>query len=128
MSRTTIDGFAEAIEATLDAFTLGAQDATAEAVNEVATEALKVVKDKAKANGWSGGPYYKSLKVRKAARGLNVTAYVYAEAPHYRLVHLLEHGHRTVNGHMVKARPHFEAGQDYIDDNIERIFKEKLGK
>lgn len=125
---TTVDGMAKAIEEELNAFTVDAQDATAEAINETATGALKVVKAKAKSLGWSGGPYYKSLKVNKAASGLNVTAYVYAEAPHYRLVHLLEHGHRTVNGRMVKARPHFEAGQEFIDENIERIFKEKLGK
>lgn len=126
--RTTIDGMAKAIAAELDAFTLDAQEATTEAVNETATEALKVVKTKAKTLGWSGGPYYKALKARKAARGLNVTAYVYAEAPHYRLVHLLEHGHRAVNGRWVDARPHFEAGQEFIDENIERIFKEKLQK
>lgn len=123
--RTTIDGMAKAIAAELDAFALDAQEATTEAVNETAAGALNAVKAKAKTYGWTG-PYYKSLKVRKAARGLNVTAYVYAEAPHYRLVHLLEHGHRAVNGSMVKARPHFEAGQEFIDENIERIFKEKL--
>ena len=123
--RTTIDGMAKAIAAELDAFTLDAQEATTEADNDTAAGALNAVKSKAKTYGWAG-PYYKSLKVRKASRGLNVTAYVYAEAPHYRLVHLLEHGHRAVNGRMVKARPHFEAGQEFIDENIERIFKEKL--
>lgn len=124
--RTTIDGMAKAIEDELEAFTYDAQEATVAAVNETATEALKVVKAKAKAYGWSGGPYYKALKAKKAGVGLDITAYVYAEAPHYRLVHLLEHGHLAVNGRMVKARPHFEAGQEFVDENIERIFKEKF--
>lgn len=126
--KVQIDDFATAVQDVLNAYDYDVQEATKEAVNETAAGAQKVVKAKAKAYGWSGGPYYKSLKANKAASGLNVTAYVYAEAPHYRLVHLLEHGHRTVNGRMVKARPHFEAGQEFIDENIERIFKEKLGK
>lgn len=126
MSKVQADGFAKAVEDVLTSFGGDVQEATLSAVNETATGALRAVRAKAKTYGWKG-EYTKSLKARKASvESYNVSAFVYAQAPHYSLVHLLEKGHKAVDGSFVAARPHFDAGQEYVDDNFEKILTEKI--
>lgn len=126
--KVQIDDFATAVQDVLNAYDYAVQEATKEAVNETAAGALKVVRAKAKSYKWSNYPKtLKAFKEKKA--GYNVTAYIYNESPGYQLAHLLEKGHKTQNpSKSAKAYPHFEAGQQYIDDYFEELLARVLGK
>ena len=70
------------------------------------------------------GKYAKSW-AHRVDRGKKAWAYrriVYSKDPHYRLTHLLEHGHKKVNGGMVAARPHIaKVEQEAIDELVKEI-------
>lgn len=56
-------------------------------------------------------------------------ATVYSEKPHYRVTHLLEHGHKKRGGSgSVSARVHIEPVQDYAEARWLEIFKVRLDK
>lgn len=82
---TTIDKMKEAVD-----------KAAKQAVNELKTSSPKLT-----------GAYAKDWAAKKE-RKANKWAYgkVVYNKKHYRLTHLLEKGHRKVNGGMVAARPH----------------------
>lgn len=62
---------------------------------------------------------------KKKSRGLSYTRIVYNRR-HYRITHLLEFGHRKVNGGAVSARPHIaKAEQEAVDELIKNL-KENL--
>lgn len=129
--KVSADGFSKAVDDVLTTFSEEAQEATLDAVNETARGALKAVQAAAKAEGWGGGTYYKSLKATKSQQiSMHIADYVYAGGEEYRLVHLLEHGHRGPfgRGKGAAARPHFAKGQEYIDDYFAKILEEALKK
>lgn len=74
------------------------------------------------------GAYRKSWAVKTTyedSRRLAVT--VYSRPPHYRLTHLLEHGHAKRGGGRVAARPHIgkaeEIGMKQLEKDIERSLR-----
>lgn len=64
-------------------------------------------------------------KEDKKSRGLNYACVVYNKK-HYRLTHLLEHGHRKVNGGRVTARPHIAEAERKAVDKLVQNLKENL--
>ena len=94
------------------------------ATKEVAKEAVKNVKANAPVRT---GKYRSSIKTKQTEKGVNrATSVVYADAPSYRLTHLLEFGHAKVNGGRTKAQPHWsKAEQDAIRE-FERKLKEAI--
>ena len=92
----------------------------ATATKQVAREAVRNVQAKAPTRT---GAYKSSIRSRVEEKGGNYAkSVVYAEDPHYRLTHLLEHGHAKVNGGRTRAFPHWaEAEQTAIND-----FEKKL--
>lgn len=54
---------------------------------------------------------------------------VYSEAPHYRLTHLLEKGHRKRGGNgRVEAIPHIGPVEEGLGDKIEKFLREEVSK
>lgn len=94
-----------------------------EAIEDVAKESKKKWRDKAPKRT---GAYKKSLRLRKENKSGKYSFTVHASAPHYRLTHLLEDGHRTKNGGFVSARPHIRQIEDWALKEAERRIEEVL--
>lgn len=87
-----------------------------EAAKEVADEACQIVKEQASKHYPKS--YVNSIKVVKQSKRGKTLIYVSA-GDHYRVAHLLEHGHALVKGgrklKQVEGHPHFEQGENYVD-------------
>lgn len=51
---------------------------------------------------------------------------VYNKKPHYRLAHLLEYGHSSVDGSFVSARPHIKAAEEKAGEWLDEQLTRKL--
>lgn len=121
-----------------DALDKAIKDALREYGNEVrddlegvVVELSKKAKDEVKNAAPVGarkGKYKKSIKEKEVSKNpLEIAHKIYAEKPHYRLTHLLEYGHATVDGRKrTTAIKHWSKGEEYINKNFERELKEKL--
>lgn len=87
--------------------------ATAEEVERTADEVAKDTVKELKASGAYSdrtGEYRKSFKVKKA-EGRFIGKIVYSEK-HYRLTHLLEHGHVNRDGSRTPGFPHWAPAEE----------------
>ena len=126
---TKPDQLAQAIADTLQTFEETTEEAMVRAVNNTAEKAAEIVKAAALHFGEN---YAQDIRPRKGRltkkRGGSVHAYVTA-GNHYRVAHLLEHGHAKVAGGrvtgFVEGYEHFAKGEDYVERNlVENIRKE----
>lgn len=103
-------------------------------VEDVGSEATAMLKGKApRKKGKGGGKYRRSITVELSQKNGNAGFTVYAKAPHYRLTHLLENGHRTrlkTGEYGTKAQtdpqPHFEPVQEWADREALRRIEEAI--
>lgn len=73
------------------------------------------------------GSYKKSIKAKAIEKNVNSShTTVYANAPHYRLTHLLEFGHATRNGGRTKAQPHWSQAEQAAIREYEQKLREAI--
>ena len=104
MATIKADQLAQEIMKTLDDYRDTTVDKMKEAVDKAAKQAVNELKTSSPKRTGAYAKDWAAKKDRKA----NKWAYgkVVYNKKHYRLTHLLEKGHRKVNGGMVAARPH----------------------
>lgn len=91
---------------------------------QVARQAAKDVQAKAPTKS---GAYKKSIKAKVLEKEVNkASSVIYAEAPQYRLTHLLEFGHAKVNGGRTAAFPHWEPAEQQAIRDYERKLREAI--
>lgn len=110
--------------------------------NEVSKE-IKPIENKTKrmiksaltkGNGVDVGIYKKSIKFKDFSKSKDeINFKIGAVKPHYRLSHLLEHGHKMVpNKHFyrhvqrTKAIPHILPAQDYVDKAVMSLYEKAI--
>ncbi len=84
-------------------------NASSEKVGKETVKMLKATSPK------KTGKYAKSwtMKTEKAI-GQPDLRIIHAKAPHYRLTHLLEHGHAKVGGGRVEGKPHIGPAEEQV--------------
>lgn len=128
MANIKIDGLADAIEDVLQEYSKVTQEAMQRAVDDTARDTVERLKETSpKAPG--GGAYAKSW-AEKATGTKRAGVYqktVYNKA-HYRLTHLLEKGHATVNGERTAAQPHIAPAEEAAIEQFERELRDGISK
>lgn len=122
----TADNLAKAVEQELTTYHEGVLEGLREATRENMTELVR--KTRATAPKRTGTfRRYISGDFRGLARGLHtVRATWYVKAPHYRLTHLLVHGHAKRDGGRVPGDPFLQNALDEVLPAYEESVKEVL--
>lgn len=117
-------------------YTDSVKQEVSEIVEDVGNEATAMLKSKApRKKGKGGGKYRRSITVELSKKDGNSGFTVFAKAPHYRLTHLLESGHRTrlkTGKYGTKAQtspqPHFAPVQEWADKEALKRIEEAIRK
>lgn len=125
--------FSVSMKAILDEFGKEATIAVQEAVIEEANEVKDQIKMNAKAYGWSS-KYTGGFTVSELPSRLGSLAIVHNKKE-YRLIHLLEYGHRVVNPYgnkknpktiTTRAFPHIAPAIEHLEEDLIKKVEEKL--
>ena len=124
MAGYTVEQFSLAVMEAMKEFQQSVDYDLVYVTQKVAHQAAKNVQVNITDSGIRGtGEYKKSIKARTIKDSpLSKKSVVYADKPHYRLTHLLEHGHAKLNGGRTRAFAHWEpAEQKAIDDFVKEL-------
>lgn len=124
MAGYTVEQFSLAVMEAMKEFQQSVDYDLVYVTQKVARQAAKNVQANITDSGIRGtGEYKKSIKARTIKDSpLSKKSVVYADKPHYRLTHLLEHGHAKLNGGRTRAFAHWEpAEQKAIDDFVKEL-------
>lgn len=118
--RVGVNELADTIANELGSYTKEVAKEVKKAVDKTAKELLKNIQADAPVRS---GDYKKAMKTRKAVENdYNKEVEWYVEEPHYRLSHLLEHGHAKRGGGRTKAYPHIAKNEEKMKENlVERV-------
>ena len=73
------------------------------------------------------GEYAKSWRIKtESAIGQPNNRIVHVAKPHYRLAHLLEHGHAKAGGGRVEAKPHIKQVEEQVIDQFTKEVEEAI--
>lgn len=88
----------------------------------------KVVRFLKQASPSDHGDYAKGWTMKRVEKRYgNLTVVVY-NGKHYRLTHLLEHGHAKINGGRTKAQPHIKPAEEMAQQEFLQDIKLEVGK
>ena len=122
--RITSDQLASAVMEELEKYTGLTTDAMKAAVTDAGQTVLDEIRDIAPKRTGQYAQSWKVKKTRETDDALEVTVY---SPTHYRLTHLLEHGHAKRGGGRVRAIPHIapaeEKGEKRLMEDIEKAVK-----
>ena len=120
MGKITLDNLAETIQQSLTEYGNNVLNVIDEVGDQVSKNTVKKLKQ---TSPKKTGKYAKSWKVSSYKMFGEAKKYrIHADKPHYRLTHLLEHGHMTRNGKRTKAIPHIAP----VEREAIEEYKEKL--
>lgn len=125
-----VDELSNVIKEYLENFKDVTEEACEEGVLTTADEAVKELRSAHPSGSGDYGSwdeYNSSWKKRKEKKTKNkgILAIVYNEK-HYRLTHLLEKGHATVNGGRTRAFPHIAPVEQKCEENLLRNIKKNI--
>ena len=112
LAKAVVDTLADYSEATFDVLKNAVDKAAKKSVDELKKDSPK--RTGAYSKDWAAKADKQSKK--------DAYAKIVYNKKHYRVTHLLEHGHRKVNGGFVAARPHIaKVEQEAIEDILNDI-------
>lgn len=119
------DAFADAVQTVLASF----EERSIAIAEECAIDAGKEAVSFLKANSpKKTGAYAKGWTLKKATKtgkGFKITVY---NKDHYRLTHLLEHGHAKINGGRTQSHPHILLAEEAASSLFEQKILLEVGK
>lgn len=120
------DGLAEAINDVLRDYKDLVDEDVQKVTKDVAKKATAQVKSEGSTAGFGGtGEYISNWRSKYKARANGAEATVYNQST-YRLTHLLEFGHATLNGGRTRAFPHISKAEQWAIDAYQRALKEAI--
>lgn len=114
---------AEEMKSILNEYTDHVIEVTSESIADVAKETASKLKQSGPRRT---GKYQKSWGVVDGEKRLGVQNKVVKNKKHYRLTHLLEHGHLNRDGSRTRAFPHINSKIEEATGNVLRKIKEGL--
>lgn len=117
-----VNGLAAAIERELQNYSDAVSEKIEEAVEMIANEVNEEIKRRVTFRQPTG-KYVKAFRIKKINTGSkhNHSRVWHVLGPHYRLTHLLEHGHAMRGGGRVRAFPHIKYGEDLAERRMEEL-------
>ena len=115
--------FAEVVGDLLGEYGDSVVHAMTEVIPEVGKEASKMLR---KTSPKNTGAYRKSWRSKVEKKRIRVGATVYADAPGYRMAHLLEYGHAKRGGGRTKAIEHIKPVEEWAIKEAEDRIIDKL--
>jgi hypothetical protein len=131
--KITIDAVPKALEEALAGYRTGSGAAVKRAVDQCAKEMNEEIKAHTTFRSRSGA-YVKAFQLKTVFEDeQNKRVRWQVKAPHYRLTHLLEHGHRIVDvNHRLhgntKPHPHISYGAALAERRLPELIREEMRK
>lgn len=128
---STASAFSKELQTIFNEIGAEATSALEEAIKEEAKEVKADITGNARKYGWSAD-YANGFSIHNSKGRFGLTATIYHDAPGYRLVHLLEFGHRISKAYgrggetTSPALPHIAPAIENLDQELVEKFKEKL--
>lgn len=124
----TVNEFEQELTAHLEFYSTRVTEKINRVTKQVANDGKKKI---ATVGGYKDrtGKYRKSFRI-KAVGNYRAPRYkLYSAAPHYRLTHLLEDGHKVWNaGKNTAPRPHWEETEKFMIEEYEKRISEELSE
>ena len=123
-TKVTADNLADVIRETLEQYNESVNRIVPQALDKVADDTRAAIRSSAPANK---GTYAKGWQ-RKAEKGSagNYKVIVYNGSKHKTLSHLLEFGHATRNGGVVKGQAHIQPAEETAEKTIVDYLRTQL--
>lgn len=122
-----VNQLAAAIERELQSYSDTVSEKVGEAVETVANEVNDEIKRRVTFKQPTG-KYVKAFRIKKINTGSkqNHSRVWHVVGPHYRLAHLLEHGHALRNGGRARAYPHIKYGEELAERRMQELTEQAV--